>query len=89
MALAAGLPTIFQDRKDVAAGGLESYRLCRRETSLEVRQLFMAGPDDEQVEATTFLRGDPLRITKGGVTRNASSKTRAKNARLNAREWHL
>ena len=56
MALAAGLPTIFQDRKDVAAGGLESYRLCRRETSLEVRQLFMAGPDDEQVEAPTFLR---------------------------------
>jgi len=24
MALAAGLPTIFQDREDVAAGGLES-----------------------------------------------------------------
>ena len=46
MALAAGLPTIFQDRKDVAAGGLESYRLCRRETSLEVRQRFIVGPDD-------------------------------------------
>jgi hypothetical protein len=65
MALAAGLPTIFQDREDVAAGGFGSYRLCQRHTSLEVRQLFMAGPDDEQVEAPTFLRGDPLRITEG------------------------
>jgi hypothetical protein len=27
-ALAAGLPTIFRDREDVAAGGLASYRLC-------------------------------------------------------------
>jgi hypothetical protein len=66
VALAAGLPTIFQDREDVAAGGFGSYRLCQRHTSLEVRQLFMAGPDDEQVEAPTFLRGDPLRITEGG-----------------------
>jgi hypothetical protein len=57
MALAAGLPTIFQDREDVAAGGFASYRLCQRETSLEVRQLFMAGPGDEQVEAPAFLRG--------------------------------
>jgi hypothetical protein len=63
--LAAGLPTIFQDREDVAAGGFGSYRLCQRHTSLEVRQVFMAGPDDEQVEAPTFLRGDPLRITGG------------------------
>jgi hypothetical protein len=29
MALAAGLPTIFQDREDVAAE-LASYRLCQR-----------------------------------------------------------
>jgi hypothetical protein len=32
-------------------------RLHQRETSLGVRQVFMAGPDDEQVEAPTFLRG--------------------------------
>jgi hypothetical protein len=25
--------------------GLASYRLCQRETSLEMRQVFMAGPD--------------------------------------------
>jgi hypothetical protein len=31
--LAAGLPTIFQDQEDVAAGGLTSYRLCQRHTS--------------------------------------------------------
>ena len=47
MALAAGLPTIFQDRANVAAGGVESYRLFQRETSLEVRQRFIVGPDDE------------------------------------------
>jgi hypothetical protein len=57
MALAAGLPINFQDREDVAAGGLASYRLCQRHTSWEMRQLFMAGPGDEQVEAPAFLRG--------------------------------
>jgi hypothetical protein len=67
MALAAGLPTIFQDREDVAAGGFGSYRLCQRHTSLEVRQLFMAGPDDEQVEAPTFLRGAVTRSPCRGV----------------------
>jgi hypothetical protein len=46
-ALAAGLPINLQDREDVAAGGLASYRRCQRETSLKTRQLFMAGPDDE------------------------------------------
>jgi hypothetical protein len=35
MALAAGLPTIFQDRRG-RAGGLASYRLYQRETSLEM-----------------------------------------------------
>jgi hypothetical protein len=65
--LAAGLPTIFQDREDVAAGGFGSYRLCQRHTSLEVRQVFMAGPDDEQVEAPTSLGGASLRITQGAV----------------------
>ena len=59
MALAAGLPTIFQDREDIAAGGLASCRLYQRETSLEMRQRFIVGPDDEQVEAPTFL-GGPL-----------------------------
>ena len=32
-------------------------------------------------EALLFLRGDPLRITEGAVTCNATSETRAKNAR--------
>jgi len=44
MALAAGLPTIFQDREDIAAGGLASCRLYQRETSLEMRQRFIVGP---------------------------------------------
>src|SRR6266566_2310010 len=30
------------------------------------RQVFMAGPDDEWVEAPTFLRGDLLYITHNG-----------------------
>ena len=34
-------------------------------------------PDDEQVEAPTFLRA-PLRITEGAVTGNEASKTRGK-----------
>jgi hypothetical protein len=46
MALAAGLPTIFQDREDVAAGGFASYWLCQRHTSWQ-----RGSPDDEQVEA--------------------------------------
>jgi hypothetical protein len=70
--------------EDVAAGGFGSYRLYQRETSLAMRQVFMAGPDDEQVEApTTFSYGGRA------VTRNATSKTRAKNARFDARERHL
>ena len=40
-----------------AAGGLASYRRYQRETSLEMRQVFKAGLDDEQVEAPTFLQG--------------------------------
>jgi hypothetical protein len=32
MALTADLPTMFQDREDVAAGGFGSYRLCQRHT---------------------------------------------------------
>jgi hypothetical protein len=39
MALAAGLPTIFQDREDVAAGGLASYWLCQHPHLVEMRQL--------------------------------------------------
>jgi hypothetical protein len=64
--LAAGLPTIFQDREDVAAGGLASCRLYQRETSLEMRQRFIVGPDDEQVEAPTFLGGGPVTHNGGG-----------------------
>jgi hypothetical protein len=37
-----------------------------KHTLVEMGQLFTAGPDDEQVEAPTFLRGDPLRITERG-----------------------
>src|SRR5260370_37985911 len=44
--LAAGLPTIFQDREGGAAGGVGSYRPCRRHTSLEVRQRLMSWDDD-------------------------------------------
>ncbi|MBV8137612.1 MAG: hypothetical protein JO121_18590 [Deltaproteobacteria bacterium] len=29
------------------AGGVASYRLYQRETSLEMRPVFMVGPDDE------------------------------------------
>ena len=36
---------------------LATYRLHQRETSLKTRQVFMAGPDDKQVEAPTLLRG--------------------------------
>ena len=50
MALAAGLPTIFQDRR-CELPALPTPHL------LEMRQLFMAGPGDEQVEAPAFLRG--------------------------------
>ena len=68
MALAAGLPTIFQDREDVAAGGFGSYRLCQRKTHLP--------------------RG-AVTDNGGAVTCNATSKTRAKNARFDARGRHL
>jgi hypothetical protein len=50
-----GLPTIFQDRVNVAAEGPASYRRYQRETSLEMRQVFMAGPDDEQVAGGHLL----------------------------------
>ena len=46
MALAAGLPTIFQFGGRVA-GGSASYRLYQHETSLEMRRIFTAGRDDE------------------------------------------
>jgi len=46
MALAAGLPTIFQFGGRVA-GGSASYRLYQHETSLEIGRVFMAGPDRE------------------------------------------
>jgi hypothetical protein len=56
-----------------AAEGLASYRHYQRETALPnarprlvMREVFMAGPHDQPVEAPTFLRGDPLRITEGG-----------------------
>ncbi len=48
---------------------LATYRLHQRETSLKTRQVFMAGPDDKQVEA----RGG-VTHTEGAVTRHATSK---------------
>jgi hypothetical protein len=47
---------IFDDRENVVPGGFASYRLPTPHL-VEMRQLLMAGPDDEQVEALTFLRG--------------------------------
>jgi len=55
---------IFHDRENVVPGGFA--RALPTQHLVEMRQPFMAGPDDEQVEAPTFLRGDPLRITEGG-----------------------
>jgi hypothetical protein len=41
----------------------------------------MARPDDEQVEAPTFLRGTPLRITEGRL-RVTGRQKRGENARV-------
>jgi hypothetical protein len=47
----------------------------------------MAGPDDKR---GAHILGEPVTHNGGGaVTRNATSKTRAKNARFDARERHL
>jgi hypothetical protein len=46
---AAGLPTTFS-LGGCATRGLVSYRLYQRETSLEMRQVFVAAPDDKLVE---------------------------------------
>jgi hypothetical protein len=46
---------------------LATYRLRQRETSLKTRQVFMAGPDDKQVEArgaVTHNGGGPLPVTR-------------------------
>jgi hypothetical protein len=46
---------------------LATYRLHQRETSLKTRQVFMAGPDDKQVEArgaVTHNGGGPLPVTR-------------------------
>jgi hypothetical protein len=72
MALAAGPADIFQDREDVVAGGLAGYRLYRCETSLEMRQVFVAGPDHEgRNVAATFgqRRGFPLEPTSNPMSR--------------------
>ena len=37
--------------------GLRATDATNARPRLEMRQVFMAGPDDEQVEAPTFLRG--------------------------------
>jgi hypothetical protein len=67
MALVAGLPTIFQDREDVTAGGFASYGSANATPRGNEAALFMAGPDDEQVEAPTFLRGAVTRSPCRGV----------------------
>jgi hypothetical protein len=56
-----------------AAARSNRLRLYQRETSLEARQVFMAGPDDEQVEALTFL-GGPVTHNGGGPLRVTASK---------------
>jgi hypothetical protein len=53
----------------------------QRETSLEGRQVFMARPGDEQVEAPTSY-GGPLHITGG-------QKSEGEKCPLDARERHL
>jgi hypothetical protein len=67
-ALAAS-PTIFQDREDMRPEGVRATGCTNARRSLEVREVFMAGPDDEQVEAPSSY-GGPLRITEGAVTQN-------------------
>jgi len=42
-----GLPTIFQDRVDVAAGRACELPTLPTRHLVEMRQVFMAGPDDE------------------------------------------
>jgi len=56
MSFAPRSHVIFDDRENVVPGGFASYRLPTPHL-VEMRQLLMAGPDDEQVEALTFLRG--------------------------------
>ena len=59
-----GLPTIFQDRVDGAAGRACELPTLPTRHLVEMRQVFTAGPDDEQVEAPTSLGA--LRHNGGG-----------------------
>jgi len=52
MSFAPRWHVIFHDRENVVPGGFASYRLCQRETSVQVRQVFMAGPDDKRRGST-------------------------------------
>jgi len=52
---AAGLRTIFRDREDVQPDACDLPTNAR--TSLKTRQVFMAGPDDGQVESAHLLTG--------------------------------
>jgi hypothetical protein len=86
MALVAGLPTIFQDREDVQPDACDLPALPTPHL-VEMGQLFMAGPDDEQVEAPPT--GAVTHTGEGAVTHNGGSKTMAKNARFDASERQL
>jgi hypothetical protein len=44
---AAERGTIFRDREDVRPEGLRATGFFQRETSLEMKQRFIVGPDDE------------------------------------------
>ncbi len=59
MALAAGPPTIFQDREDVRPEGLRATGSTNAMT-----QVFMAGPQ-RVGRGDRLLTGGPLRITAG------------------------
>jgi hypothetical protein len=88
MALAAGLPTIFPDREDVAAGGLRATGSANatprgNEAALHGWTGRRVGTGAQLLTggSVTHNGGGPLRITR-------PQKTRATNALFDARERH-
>jgi len=74
-----------QDRVDVAAGRACELPTLPTRHLVEMRQVFMAGPDDELVER----RGPVTHNGRGAVTHNGRIKNQGENARFDARERHL
>jgi len=64
MALAAGLPINFQDREDVAAGGLAGSATNATPPGNEAALYGWTGR--RAGRGARLLTGDPLRITEGG-----------------------